>query len=318
MSAPRGLAMGQATTEPRFHVPVMTTEVVELFRPISRGVIVDMTYGGGGHSAELLRELEDAVRILAIDRDPAAVAQAREGARLRAVQANYRELEETLAREGITATQGVFFDLGVSAFQLTSAERGFSFRKKGPLDMRMGPDAPHTADELVNEWPQDRLAEIIFRYGEERYSRRIARAILAARPITDTLELAEVIRSAVPPGARGSPQHPARRTFQAIRIAVNDELQALKLGLEAAIASLEVGGRCVVISYHSGEDRLTKQRFATGAAGCVCPPELPVCTCGKSIELILLTRKPLRPSPSEVTANPRARSARLRAVEKAA
>ncbi len=309
--------MGQATTEPGFHVPVMVSEVVQIFGSITEGVVADATYGGGGHSTALLRELPETVRIIAVDRDPAAVAQAQRSKRLRVVRANFVELEGVLDREGIETLAGALFDLGVSSHQLGATERGFSFRTSGPLDMRMGPDAPYTASDVVNEWPEERLAEVIRAFGEERHASAVARAVVAARPLTDTLELAEVIRAAYPHRGR-SRAHPARRTFQAIRIAVNGELEALPLGLEAALSRLHTGGRCVAISYHSLEDRIVKRRFTEGAKGCVCPPELPACVCGKSVELIRLTRKPLRPTPEEVAANPRARSARLRAVEKAA
>jgi len=312
--------MGQATEGPRSHVPVMVAEVLEMFAPIHQGVMVDATYGGGGHSMNLLRELPPAVEILAVDRDPEAVAEAQRGKppRLTVVQANYGELEDVLADHGIEKIAGALFDVGVSSDQLDSPERGFSYRHRGPLDMRMGPDAAPSAAELVNEWPMQRLAEVIRVFGEERFALRIAEHIVASRPIADTLTLAEVVRNAIPAAARRRGGHPARRTFQALRIAVNDELGSLERGLEAALSHLEPGGRCVVISYHSLEDRIVKRRFSQGAQGCVCPPELPVCTCGRSVELVRLTRGPLRPSAHEIESNPRSRSARLRAVEKAA
>ncbi len=212
---------------------------------------------------------------------------------------------------------GAFFDLGLSSPQVDQGRRGFSYRKAGPLDMRMGPDAATTADEIVNRYEEQEIGRILRRFGEERFAARIAAAIVAARPVRDTIQLAEVVAAALPAPARRE-GHPARRTFQALRIAVNDELDALKSGLEAALTRLEPGGRCAVISYHSLEDRLVKRRFVRGTGGCTCPADLPVCVCGATAELRLLTRKPLRPTSAEVERNPRARSARLRAAEKVA
>ncbi len=294
----------------------MTEEVVELFRPIADGVIVDATFGGGGHSARLTSELGSQVRVVGLDRDPdTGDGVAVPGTQV--VRANFRALSEVLDEMEVEQITGALVDLGVSSHQLDTPERGFSYHQAGPLDMRMGPDATITADHIVNTYRAEELERIIRRWGEERYATRIAGAIVAARPVTDTAHLARVVAEAVPaPARRGG--HPARRTFQAIRIAVNDELEALREGLEAALGRLAPGGRCVVIAYHSLEDRLVKRRFAAGARGCVCPPDLPVCGCGRSAELRLLTRKPLRPSPAELERNPRARSARLRAAEKVA
>ena len=212
---------------------------------------------------------------------------------------------------------GVLFDFGVSSRQLDHAERGFSYRHEGPLDMRMGPDAVHTADEIVNTWSIEDLARIIRRYGEEPMARRIAEAIVTARPIQSTAHLSTVIAQAMP-AARRRAGHPARRTFQAIRIAVNEELQAVEQGVSKAIDMLRPGGRIVAISYHSLEDRIVKQEFAERARGCTCPPDLPVCGCGNAAEVRILTRKPIRPSQAEIEANNRARSAVLRAAEKVA
>lgn len=311
-----GLTMGQASEE-RPHRPVMAEEVAEIFRSIGQGVIVDATFGDGGHTRRLLEILRPEVRILALDRDPAVASAAGPlRPRVRLVEANFRRLADVLEEEGIDELAGALFDLGVSSRQLDDPSRGFSYRRPGPLDMRMGPDAPHTADELVNQWPVDRLGDVIRRLGEERFAGRIAQAIGEARPIQDTLELAEVVRAAIPAATRRRGGHPARRTFQALRMAVNDELGALRDGLEAGLASLRPAGRVAVIAYHSLEDRLVKRRFAAGASGCICPPELPECVCGQAPELRLLTRRPLRPTSAEVAANPRARSARLRAGEK--
>lgn len=209
----------------------------------------------------------------------------------------------------------MLFDFGVSSHQVDTPGRGFSYRHDGPLDMRMGPDAPHTAAEIVNEWPEAELARVIRRYGEEPMARRIAAAIVVNRPLETTGQLSTVIAAAVPPRRAG---HPARRTFQALRIVVNGEIEAVEEGLEQAISLVRPGGRVVAISYHSIEDRAVKQRFAHGATGCVCPPGMPVCGCGRTAELRILTRKPLRPSDAEVGSNRRARSAILRAAEKVA
>jgi 16S rRNA (cytosine1402-N4)-methyltransferase len=252
--------------------------------------------------------------VLGIDRDPDAGGRM-DDPRLTLVPANYRDLTRVLGDEAVPELSAALFDLGVSSHQLERRERGFSYRQRGPLDMRMGPDASVTADVIVNEWPEPELARIIRRYGEDRYARRIAAAIVRVRPVSDTTELAEAVAGAVPAAARRK-AHPARRTFQAIRIEVNDELAGLRGGLDAAIAALRPGGRIAVISYHSLEDRIVKRRLALGATGCVCPPDLPVCGCGRAAELRLLTRKPLRPTEAEVEANPRSRSARLRAAER--
>ena len=298
-----------------FHQPVMAEEVAEVFQPIERGVVVDATFGGGGHTA-LLLDRHPGITVVGLDRDPAAQANAASlGPRLTMMESDFRHLDDALDRAGVDRIDGALFDLGVSSRQLDDPERGFSYQRVGPLDMRMGPDAPITADDVVNGWETARLAGAIRRYGEEPHASRIAAAIVAARPVTDTGRLAEVVAGAVPAAARAR-RHPARRTFQAIRMVVNDELAALEEGLESALRRLSVGGRAVVISYHSLEDRLVKRRFAAGARGCTCPPDFPVCVCGGTAELRLLTRKPLRPTPSEVEANPRSRSARLRAAER--
>ncbi|MBU1226025.1 MAG: 16S rRNA (cytosine(1402)-N(4))-methyltransferase RsmH [Actinobacteria bacterium] len=297
-----------------YHRPVMTEQVVDLLRPSLRmGVTVDATFGGGGHTRALLAADRKA-RVLAIDRDPDAAAQAAGlGKRLMFRAADFRRLDAVLEEEEIDEIAGAVFDLGVSSHQLDVGERGFSYHQRGPLDMRMGPDAPLDAEAIVNTWDRDRLAGTFRRYGEEHHAGRIADAIVAARPIADTAELAAVVADAVPARARRT-GHPARRTFQAVRIAVNDELGALAEGLDIALRMLRPGGRLVVISYHSLEDRIVKRRFASGSRGCVCPPDLPVCGCGRTAGLVLLTRKALTPGLDEVAANPRSRSARLRAV----
>ncbi len=325
------MAQTPPTDPPAYHTPVMVGEVMELLAPVERGVLVDATFGGGGHTRAILETLPE-IRVLALDRDPDAAALVRGDRRLRFVAANFGDLDEILAE--VTGTEApqhelgeddrphgdvaaVLFDLGVSSHQFDTGERGFSYREPGPLDMRMGPDAPRTAAEVVNDWERVELIRILRRYGEERHARGIARAIVAARPIRDTAQLAEVVASAVPAAARRR-RHPARKTFQAIRIAVNDELEALERGLDAAIRWVRPGGRVVVITYHSLEDRIVKRRFAAGSAGCECPPNLPVCACGRVTELRSLARRVIRPTEEEVASNPRSRSAKLRAVEKVA
>ncbi len=301
--------------EPSYHLPVLATEVVEVFEPLASGVVVDATLGGGGHTRRMLDELKG-IRIVAIDRDPDALANVTPTERVTVLRGNFADMRSLLEGAGVHAPVGFLFDLGVSSHQFDRGERGFSYRHDGPLDMRMGPDATVDADEIVNRWSRDRLARVIRRFGEDRRAGRIADAIVAARPITSTRHLAEVVADATPAAARRRGGHPARRTFQAIRIAVNDELEALRAGLDEALEMLVPGGRCAVISYHSLEDRIVKRRFAAGARGCVCPPDLPVCVCDAAAELRLLTRSPIEPGPAEVEANPRARSARMRAVEK--
>lgn len=299
---------------PEYHRPVMAAEVTEILIGAEPGVVLDATFGGGGHTRALL-EARPGSRVVAIDRDP----DSRQGiAGLTGVSlhhTDFRNLELVLEEEGIDEIDGAVFDLGVSSHQLDVGERGFSYALGGPLDMRMGPDAPTDAGHLVDEADVGELERIIRWYGEEPHARRIAAAIVAARPIGDTARLAAVVAGAVPVRARKR-GHPARRTFQALRIAVNDELGALADALDAALRVLRPGGRIVVIAYHSLEDRIVKRRFAAGARGCTCPPDLPVCACGNTADLRLLTRGALRPGADEVAANHRARSARLRAAEK--
>jgi 16S rRNA (cytosine1402-N4)-methyltransferase len=305
-----------------YHVPVMVREVVEFFAPAADGLVVDATFGGGGHSLALLAAYPN-LRVLGLDRDPDAVANAPQRARLRVATANFARLGETLADElgsdrgHSGAVEGVFFDLGVSSHQLDTPARGFSYHHAGPLDMRMGPDAGLSAEQPVNEWDAADVERAIRRFGEERYARRIAQNIVRNRPIADTAELAAVVAAAVPAPARRK-RHPARRVFQALRIAVNAELEALAGGLDAALAWLRPGGRLVVIAYHSLEDRIVKRRFLAGAGGCVCPPDLPVCGCDQPGELQIVTRSPVRPTSDEIAANQRARSALLRVVAKVA
>ena len=298
-----------------YHVPVMAEQVVHWLAPVE-GLIVDATFGGGGHSRVLL-DASEAIRILALDRDPDAGRQASGmGPRLTFRLADFRTLESVLAEEECDAIDGALFDLGVSSHQLDVGERGFSYRHPGPLDMRMGPDASFDAWAIVNEWDEGDIARVLRVYGEERHAGRLARAIVDARPIDDTARLASVVADAMPARSRRTGGHPARRTFQALRIAVNDELAALTDALDVAVRMLRPGGRIAVITYHSLEDRIVKRRFASGAVSCTCPPGLPVCACGTVAELRILTGGGETPTPDEVERNPRARSARLRVAEK--
>jgi 16S rRNA (cytosine1402-N4)-methyltransferase len=299
-----------------YHRPVLEHEVVDLLAPVLPGVVVDATLGGGGHSRRVLDEFGEDVTVIGIDRDPEALANARMLG-IVAIQGNFADLGDLVASATDQPVSAVLFDFGVSSHQLDQASRGFSYRHEGPLDMRMGPDASLTAAEIVNEWPEDRLTEIIRRFGEEPLARRLSRAIVAGRPYQTTSQLSTVIAEAMP-AARRRAGHPARRTFQALRIAVNGELEAITSGLDQSIDLVRPGGRVLAISYHSLEDRIVKRRFAKGATGCVCPPDLPVCGCGKTAELRILTRKPIRASSAEIEANNRSRSAVLRAVEKVA
>lgn len=303
------------------HAPVMRDEIVALFAEVPRGVVVDCTVGGGGHSAAIL-EAHPHLSVLGLDQDEVAVAAATArlrvfGARAVVVQARSDELQR-LAEEHVGANDvvGVLLDLGVSSHQLDEAERGFSYRSDAPLDMRMNQRSAVTAADVVNTYDHGSLARLFTDNGETRFAGRIAKAIINARPVITTGQLADVVKNAIPAAARRHGGHPAKRVFQAIRIEVNDELAVLERTLDAALAVLRAGGRCVVLSYHSGEDRRVKDRFLTASTGgCTCPPGLP-CGCGAVQEARLLNRGSRKPSHAEVAANPRAESARLRAVEK--
>lgn len=301
------------------HEPVMVAEVVELFRPVPAGSVVDATLGNGGHARALLESVAQ-VDVIGIDRDPDALDRAKQalapfGDRVRLRRASFEDMSPAVRELGATSVSGVLFDLGVSSPQLDQRDRGFSYSNDGPLDMRMDPDQTITAADVVNGYSEERLAQVLTDNGDERFARRIARGIVAARPLSRTRELAEVVRSAIPPGARRHGRHPARRAFQAIRIEVNRELEMLAGALDGAVDLLTPGGRCVVLSYHSGEDRIVKDRFRYAATGgCVCPPLLP-CQCGAIVKVRLLKRGK-RPTPGEIARNRRAESARLRAVEK--
>lgn len=304
------------------HEPVMVREVAALFASVPAGWVVDCTVGGGGH-ARVLLEGDSRVQVLGLDRDDDALEAAGRtlafaGERVRLRKARFDSLRDVVADEAVGPVTGVLFDLGVSSPQLDRPERGFSYRHDASLDMRMDRTATRTAAEVVNTYDEQQLVQILEQYGDERYARRIAAAIVAARPLSTTTQLAEVVRDAIPAPARRRGGHPAKRTFQAIRIEVNDELEVLGRALRQAIDVLAPGGRCVVISYHSGEDRLVKGIFEEAATGgCTCPPVLP-CVCGARARVRLLRRGARKPSASEVEANPRSASARLRAAEKLA
>lgn len=308
------------------HEPVMRDEVVGLFLDAPQGPIVDATLGAGGHALAIAlrrREEHGSATMLGIDRDPAAleIANARFAAHpdvhLTTAQVRFDQIGDEVTRRGWDGVAGVLADLGVSSMHLDRAERGFSFRFDAPLDMRMGPDAPMTAAELLATTPTDDLAHILATLGEERHARRIARAVTAAAPVTTTGQLARVVAEAMPAGAAARDRgHPARRTFQALRIAVNQELEALQALLPRAIDVLVPGGVLAVLAYHSLEDRIVKQAFAVAASDCICPPDLPVCGCDKQPSVEPIIRKPARPSAAEISHNPRASAARLRAVRK--
>ena len=310
------------------HVPVLAEEVVTMLAPAPGSLQIDATVGGGGHTERILAATDPDGRLLGLDADGAAIARVRErlaprfGDRLHLRQANFRELAGVAPGEGFGAVDGCFFDLGLSSYQLADADRGFGFRTGGPLDMRFDTSRGVPAAELLATLDAVELTALFRRYGEEPFAGRIARAIVETRrsaPIETAEELAALVERVSPSRAPGRRRvHPATRVFQALRIAVNEELEALQAGLAAALDLLRPGGRLVVLSYHSLEDRIVKRFFQAERRGCVCPPEAPVCVCGRSPRLRLVTPKGLVPGDEEVAINPRARSARLRAAERLA
>jgi 16S rRNA (cytosine1402-N4)-methyltransferase len=309
------------------HLPVLVEEVMSTLAPVPGSLQIDATVGGGGHTERILEATDPDGRLLGLDADGAAIARvgrrlSRFGDRLVLRQANFRELGEVAPNAGFGAVDGLLFDLGLSSFQLADTARGFGFRAGGPLDMRFDSTRGVPASELIGTLDAGELTALFRRYGEEPFAPRIARAIVEARKTTaiDTAaELAAVVERAAPRNVPGRRRvHPATRVFQALRIAVNEELDALQAGLASAVSLLRPGGRLVVLSYHSLEDRIVKRFFQAERRGCICPPELPVCVCGRNPRLRLVTRRPLRPTPQETATNPRARSARLRAAERLA
>ena len=305
------------------HISVLLNECVEGLAIKPDGIYIDGTLGGAGHSSQIAKRLTTG-RLIGIDRDPVALKAA--GERLEPYQnnvtlvhSNFCEMAQVVKDLGLPGVDGILLDLGVSSPQLDDGARGFSYMADAPLDMRMNNEDPLTAHTVVNTWSQEELKRILFDYGEERYAPRIASAICRRReekPIETTLELVDIIRSAMPAQALREKQHPAKRSFQAIRIAVNDELGSVERAMEAAIPLLNPGGRLAVITFHSLEDRIVKNAMAEAAKGCTCPPRIPVCVCGKKPQVNLISRKPIVATEEELEVNPRSRSAKLRVCEK--
>ena len=306
------------------HKSVLLQECIDALNIRPDGIYLDGTLGGAGHSSQIARRLTEGGRLIGVDRDRTALAAAKErlapyADRVTLVHSNFAEIDAILDSLGIPAVDGMLFDLGVSSPQLDDASRGFSYMADAPLDMRMDKDDALTAGAVVNTRPQGELRRILYDYGEERYAPQIAAAICRARekaPVETTLELVDIIRSAMPAQTLREKQHPAKRSFQAIRIAVNDELGAVSRMMQAAVGRLNPGGRLAVITFHSLEDRIVKSEMQQAARGCTCPPEFPVCVCGKKPLVKLVTRKPIVSGPAELEENPRARSAKLRVAEK--
>ena len=301
------------------HEPVLYHEIIQALEPKNKGYYVDCTLGAGGHALGILNASQPEGQLLGFDLDPQALALARETLapheqRILLVQRSYTKLSETRQENQWPLVNGIVLDLGVSSMQFDTAKRGFSFREDAPLDMRFGPEITESAADIINTYSEAELAEIIFRYGEERASRRIAKAIIRDRPIRTTFELATLISTVIP--RKGKRVHPATRTFQALRIAVNNELGSIEKVLPQAVEVLAPGGRLAVISFHSLEDRLVKRYFRYESKDCICPPRQPVCTCNHQAKIKEMTRKPIRPSEEETSRNPRARSAVLRVAEK--
>jgi len=306
-----------------YHVSVLLQECLDGLNIKPDGIYVDGTLGGAGHSSQIAARLTTG-KLIGIDRDPVALKAAGErlapfGDRVQLVHSNFSDMAQVLQDLNIPGVDGILLDLGVSSPQLDDAERGFSYMADAPLDMRMNGNDALSAETVVNTWPQEELKRILYTYGEERYAPQIAAAICRRRqeaPIKTTLELVDIIRSAMPPAALREKQHPAKRSFQAIRIAVNDELGAVEKIMTDAVKLLNPGGRLAIITFHSLEDRIVKNGMAAAAKGCDCPPSFPVCVCGKKPKVKLISRKPIVSGEEELERNPRARSAKLRVCEK--
>lgn len=306
------------------HVSVLLRECIEALRIKPNGIYVDCTTGGGGHSLEIAKRLTDGGRLIAIDRDEDALRAAGRrladfADRVTFVHSNYAMLQSVLADLGVPGVDGVLADLGVSSYQLDTAERGFSYMQDAPLDMRMDREQPLRAYDVVNTYSEEELRRILYDFGEEKFARNIAANIVKKRsehPIETTLELAKLVKASMPKAAREGGHHPAKRTFQAIRIEVNSELSSIPPALDAAVHALNPEGRIAVITFHSLEDRLVKQKFAALSSGCTCPREFPVCVCGKKPVVRVITKKPVTAGEDELEVNPRSRSAKLRVAEK--
>ncbi|HKV87283.1 MAG TPA: 16S rRNA (cytosine(1402)-N(4))-methyltransferase RsmH [Candidatus Dormibacteraeota bacterium] len=303
------------------HVPALSQEVIELLQPRAGAVAIDCTLGQAGHARLILERITPGGRLLGIDRDPAAVEAGRVtlapfGAGVVLAHGRFSELGDIATSTGFAPADMILFDFGLSSTQLDDTGRGFSFRADGPLDMRMDPGARLTAAAVVNESSSEALERVLRDYGEERWARRIAQFIVARRPLRTTRDLAQAVEAAIPRQAWPRDINVSTRTFQGLRIAVNDELSEIEAGLKAALSTLKPGGRMATISFHSLEDRLVKSFFNVESKDCICPPQQPVCTCGHRATLRTVTRRPVRPTDQEVAANPRARSARLRVAEK--
>ncbi len=306
------------------HQPVLLAEVLKQLCSTGCTTVVDCTLGGAGHAEAILSRLPENGRLIGIDQDVAALSEAkartaRFGQHVSFVRGNFRDLDLILTDAGVGRVDGILFDLGVSSPQLDEAERGFSYRHEHRLDMRMDPEQQLSAYDVVNSYPCQRIAQVLKDYGEEKWAGRIAKFICRSRekaPIETTAQLAEIVKDAIPAPARRTGPHPARRTFQALRIEVNQELSSLEKALPDAVKWLAKGGRVAVISYHSLEDRIVKTVFNELAKGCICPPRLPECRCGRVPIVKVITKKPIVPGAEEIQANPRARSARLRVAEK--
>ena len=308
------------------HKSVLLDECMDGLNIRPQGIYVDGTAGGAGHSREIASRLTEGGKLIALDQDETAVAVATErlskfGDRARVIRSNFREVGRVCEEQGIQRIDGMLMDLGVSSYQLDTAERGFSYRADAPLDMRMDCRNPLTARKIVNEYSEESLRRILFEYGEERFSSRIASNIVRAReeaPIETTGELVEIIKRSIPAAARDGGHHPAKRSFQALRIEVNAELDVIAPAIESAVRLLNPGGRIAIITFHSLEDRIVKQAFVNLASGCTCPKNFPVCVCGKKPLVKVITRKPILPSQAELEENLRAHSAKLRVAEKLA
>ena len=297
------------------HISVLLNECIDNLNIRPDGIYVDGTMGGGGHSLEIAKRLTTG-RLICIDQDPNAHEEYKD--RITFVRDNFGNIANILDSLGIEKIDGMLLDIGVSSHQLDEAERGFSYQQDAPLDMRMNPDRPFSAYDVVNGYDEDELDRVIFTYGEERWARRIAQFIVKereAKPIETTGELVDIIKKAVPKGARKDGPHPAKRTFQAIRIEVNGELEVLQRAIDDVAARLAVGGRLCIITFHSLEDRIVKEAFRKQENPCICPPQFPVCVCGKKPLGRVITRKPILPSKEELEENPRSRSAKLRVLE---